>query len=247
MPDRQRLDVALEKRGLARSRARAADAIRRGTVMVNGRAALKPGQNVTEADEITIADPASRYVSRAALKLIAGLDAAGIGVEGRICLDLGASTGGFTQVLIERGAARVFAVDVGHDQLDPEVAENPSVIELEGTDARNLTRSEIPDPPDLLVCDASFISLEKLLPAALALCAARAEAVLLIKPQFEVGRENVGKGGIVRDRTAIDAAVSRVIGFMAEKGWRHLITAPSPIDGGDGNTEFIAAFACGKA
>lgn len=215
--------------------------------MVNGRAALKPGQNVAETDDITIADPASRYVSRAALKLIAGLDAAGIGVEGRICLDLGASTGGFTQVLLERGAARVFAVDVGHEQLAPEVAEHPTVINLEGMDARNLTRADIRDAPDLLVCDASFISLEKLLPAALGLCTSNAEAVLLIKPQFEVGRENIGKGGIVRDRTAIDAAVSRIIAFMAEKGWRHVNTVPSPIDGGDGNTEFIAAFERGEA
>jgi 23S rRNA (cytidine1920-2'-O)/16S rRNA (cytidine1409-2'-O)-methyltransferase len=192
---RIRLDQALEARGLLPSRARARDAILRGTVTVNGIVAQKPNQHVASADRIALDDPAAAYVSRAALKLVAGLDAGAIDPAGRICLDLGASTGGFTQVLLERGAARVYAVDVGHDQLHERIKADPRVISLEGVNGRDLTAELIPEPIQLIVSDVSFVSILKVIDPVLALAAPGAEAVILIKPQFEVGRENVGKGG----------------------------------------------------
>jgi len=242
MSDRIRLDLALEQRKLLPSRARARDAILRGTVTVNGIVAGKPHQMVAASDVIALDDPASRYVSRAALKLIAGLDAATINAEGTICLDVGSSTGGFTQVLIERGAAKVYAVDVGHDQLHQRLRGSNRVVSLEGVNARDLDREQIPEAIDLLVSDVSFVSVVKVLTAPLGLCRAGADAVILIKPQFEVGRENIGKGGIVTDPAAIDKAVADVIAFLAREGWDHRLSVPSPISGGDGNTETVAVF-----
>lgn len=241
MAERIRLDLALEQRGLAPSRARARDAILRGTVSVNGIVATKPGQLVADADRITLADPASGYVSRAALKLIAGLDAGDIPAEGKVCLDVGASTGGFTQVLVERGAAKIYAVDVGHGQLHERVASLQSVVAMEGTNARDLTSAMIPDPIDLLVCDISFVSVTKVLAAPLSLCRDGADAVILIKPQFEVGRENIGKGGIANE-AAIEGSVTAVVRFISDQGWTHVRSLPSPITGGDGNKENIALF-----
>lgn len=242
MTGRVRLDLALEARGLAPSRARARDAILRGTVTVNGVTAGKPGQLVGDADVLSISDPASGYVSRAALKLIAGLDAGGIEVAGKTCLDVGASTGGFTQVLLERGAAKVYAVDVGHGQLHPDVAGDHRVVSLEGTNARDLTRATISDPIDLLTCDVSFVSVTKVLGPALALCAPAADAVILVKPQFEAGREAVGKGGIVNDEAAVAASLAQVTAFMELEGWQRFAALPSPIAGGDGNREVVACF-----
>ena len=243
MSERMRLDQAIEARGLLPSRARARDAVKRGTVTVNGAIASKPHQMVGRDDIIALDDPAARYVSRAALKLIAGLDAASISPEAKICLDLGASTGGFTQVLLERGAGRVYAVDVGHEQLHDRLKGSNRVVSLEGVNGRDLDASLIPEPIALLVSDLSFVSVTKVIGPALELCTAHAEAIILIKPQFEVGRENVGRGGIVTDDAAIDRATNEVIAFMAAAGWRHLISVPSPIDGGDGNRETVAAFA----
>ena len=240
---RLRLDQALEQRGLSQSRARARDAVLRGTVRVNGTVIGKPSHPVAATDILTIDDPAGAYVSRAALKLAAGLDAGDIPVAGRICLDLGASTGGFAQVLAERGAARIYAVDVGHGQLSPRVAALPGIVALEGTNARDLTPALIPEPVDLVVCDISFVSVTKVLSAPLALCRRGADAVILIKPQFEVGREHVGKGGIVTDAAAITRAVDDVVAFMAGLGWSLRHTLPSPIAGGDGNKEIVALFA----
>lgn len=245
MNRRLRLDVALEARGLLPSRARARDAVLRGTVSVNGVAAAKPHQLVSDSDSISLDDPAARYVSRAALKLAAGLDAAAIAVAGRVCLDLGASTGGFTQLLLERGAARVHAVDVGHDQLHPAIAGDPRVVAFEGLNARDLTPSTIAGPIDLLVCDVSFVSVRKILAAPLALCRPGADAVILVKPQFEVGRDSIGRGGIVTDEAAIAAAAAGVVGFMADHGWRHRTSVASPIHGGDGNREIVAVFTRG--
>ena len=242
MPARLRLDLALEARGLMPSRARARDAILRGTVTVNGETATKPAQPVADSDTIILDDPAARYVSRAALKLLAGLDAGRIAVAGRVCLDLGASTGGFTQVLLERDAARVYAVDVGHGQLDPRIAADPRVVAIEGTNARDLTAEAIPDSIEVLTCDVSFVSVTKVLGAPLALCRPRADAVVLIKPQFEVGREHVGKKGIVTDTEATGHAVDDIVAFMAERGWSHRLSVASPIAGGDGNRETVAAF-----
>lgn len=242
MAERVRLDIALEARGLAQSRARARDAVLRGAVTVNGVVAAKPGQLVEHNDKIKVEDPASRYVSRAALKLIAGLDAGGFEVAGKVCLDLGASTGGFTQVLCDRRAAKIYAVDVGHDQLHDAVRARKQVVVLEGTNCKELTRELVPEPVELVVCDISFVSVTKVLEQPLALCREGAEAVILIKPQFEVGRDNIGKGGIVRDESTIAPAVEAVLDFMSAQGWTHLQSLPSPIAGGDGNKEVVALF-----
>jgi 23S rRNA (cytidine1920-2'-O)/16S rRNA (cytidine1409-2'-O)-methyltransferase len=242
LSERVRLDQALEARGLLPSRARARDAIRRGTVTVNGVVARKPHQPVAAEDRITLEDPAANYVSRAAPKLIAGLDAAHIAVAGRTCLDLGASTGGFTQVLLERDAARVYAVDVGRDQLHNNLRQDARVVSLEGMNGRDLDSETIPEPVGLLVCDVSFVSVTKVLTAPLSLCAAEADAVILIKPQFEVGRDNIGKGGIVTNENAVTQATVDVVAFMADAGWAHRLSLPSPIAGGDGNRETVAVF-----
>ncbi|MEO7223389.1 MAG: TlyA family RNA methyltransferase [Devosia sp.] len=242
MSARIRLDLALEQRGLAQSRARARDAVLRGTVTVNGTLATRPRKMVGDDDRLELDDPASGYVSRSALKLIAGLDAGRIEVAGKTCLDVGASTGGFTQVLVERGAAKVYAVDVGHGQLHPEIQALANVESLEGLNARDLTREIIPDPIDLLVCDVSFVSVTKVLTAPLVLCRPGADAVILIKPQFEVGRDNIGKGGIVTESSAIAQAAEDVVAFMGQQGWVHQQSLPSPISGGDGNKEIVALF-----
>lgn len=242
MAERVRLDIALEQRGLVQSRARGRDAVLRGTVRVNGVPALKPAAMVGPGDIVAIDDPANAYVSRAALKLLAGLDAGAIDVRGRLCLDLGASTGGFTQVLVERGAAKVYAVDVGHEQLHPIVRALPQVVALEGVNVKDLTPAQIPEPVDVVVCDISFVSIAKVLAPPLALCRPGADAVLLIKPQFEVGREHVGKGGIVSDGAAIADAEAGIVRFMAAEGWTHRASLPSPIAGGDGNKEIVALF-----
>ena len=242
MSERIRLDLALEQRGLVTSRARARDAILRGTVTVNGVTAVKQNHMVSKDDKLELSDPAANYVSRAALKLAAGLDAAGIIVTDKICADIGASTGGFTQVLMERGARRIYAVDVGHEQLHQRLKGSDRVVSMEGVNARDLTAEMIPEPIDLLVSDVSFVSVTKVLAAPLALCAPKAEAVILFKPQFEVGRKNVGKGGIVRSEEAIATALTEMIAFMAEQGFAHRLSIPSPITGGDGNTETVAIF-----
>lgn len=240
-----RLDMALEQRRLLPSRARARDAILRGTVTVNGEPAKKPNQMVSREDVIALDDPASRYVSRAALKLLAGLDAGEIEATGKTCLDVGSSTGGFTQVLLERGAEKVFAVDVGHEQLHRRLKGNRRVVSLEGTNARDLTRDEIPEPIDILVSDVSFVSVIKVLEAPLALCAARADAVILFKPQFEVGRDFVGGGGIVTDMEATARALGEAIAFVEAQGFVHRLSVDSPIAGGDGNQETVLVFSRG--
>ena len=242
MADRIRLDIALEQRGLAKSRSRARDAILRRTVTINGIVIDKPGQLVSTIDRVEIDDPAGAYVSRAALKLIAGLDAASISPTRRVCLDVGSSTGGFTQVLAERGAARIYAVDVGRDQLHADIRALPAVVSLEQTNARDLTSNEIPEPIDLLVCDVSFVSVTKVLDVPLAFCRPGADAVILIKPQFEVGRDAIGKGGVVTDAEAVDRATRDVVTFMARHGWDLRHALPSPIAGGDGNSETVAVF-----
>lgn len=245
MSGRLRLDLALEARGLLPSRARARDAILRGTVSVNGEPARKPNHMVGADDVITLDDPAAAYVSRAALKLVAGLEAGGVVVVGKRCLDVGSSTGGFTQVLLERGAAQVFAVDVGHDQLHPRLRADPRVTSLEGVNARELDAGLVPGPIDLLVCDISFVSVTKVLAAPLALCGPAAEAVILFKPQFEVGREFVGKGGIVTDAAATARALAEVVAFVVAEGLALRHQLPSPIAGGDGNRETVLVFGRG--
>src|SRR5437667_3579488 len=190
---RLRLDELLVARGLFASRSRARDAIERGTVTVDGAVARKQGQSVAPDCLIAIDDPAQAYVSRAALKLIAGLDRFGLNPFGSEALDIGASAGGFTQVLLEHGAAHVTAIDVGHGQVHPDIAGDPRVMVIEGLNARDLTAADLGDRvPDFLVCDVSFISLKLALPPALALAGEGARAFLLVKPQFEAGREAIG-------------------------------------------------------
>jgi 23S rRNA (cytidine1920-2'-O)/16S rRNA (cytidine1409-2'-O)-methyltransferase len=235
-----RLDVELVRRRLARSRAQARDLILRGAVTVEGSPADKAGRLVRGSDVISVSPTAAADLSRAAVKLRAALDEFGFAVTGRIALDIGASTGGFTQVLLERGAGRVFAVDVGRDQLQASLRVDRRVVCLEGVDARALTRDLVPDPINALVADVSFISLTKVLPAALALAGPRSWLVALVKPQFEVGRAGVGKGGIVRSAAERERALDLVRVFMAEQpGWRVVGSMVSPIAGGSGNVEFL--------
>ncbi|TJV53625.1 MAG: TlyA family RNA methyltransferase [Mesorhizobium sp.] len=238
---RLRLDELLVERGLFASRSRARDAIERGTVAVNGAVARKPGQAVAPDCRVAIDDPAQAYVSRAALKLIAGLDRFGLDPSGSEALDIGASTGGFTQVLLERGTAHVTAIDVGHGQIHPDIAGDPRVTVIEGLNARDLTTTDLGGRiPDFLVCDASFISLKLALPPALALAGKGASALLLVKPQFEAGREAIGKGGLLKDPSAAERIAVDLRDWLAGiSGWRVLGLHPSPIEGGDGNREFL--------
>jgi 23S rRNA (cytidine1920-2'-O)/16S rRNA (cytidine1409-2'-O)-methyltransferase len=237
----QRLDEALVARGLAQSRSRARDAILRGTVLVNGTAARKPSQGVFESDILKVEDAAQRYVSRAALKLLHGLDHFQIDVAGRHALDIGASTGGFTQVLLARGASHVTAVDVGHGQMVQHIADSPRVTSYENLNARDLTREEVPEAVDIIVTDVSFISLKLALPQALSLMSKGAELIALIKPQFEVGRERVGRGGIVSDPALHARVCEEIAAFLDQQGWTVKGIAPSPVEGGDGNVEFLIA------
>ena len=236
----KRLDMALVERGLAPTRARARDAILRGHVTIGGRLAAKPAQTVEDSAEIAVDDPAAAYVSRAALKLIAGLDRFGFSPNGRTALDLGASTGGFTQVLLERGARKVFAIDVGHGQLDPSLAADPRVVSREGLNARDLTLADIGEEVGAIVADVSFISLRLVLPPALRLAAPGAWGVFLVKPQFEAGRDAIGKGGIVRDAQLGERTAAELAAWLeTEMGWRTAGVILSPIEGGDGNREFL--------
>jgi 23S rRNA (cytidine1920-2'-O)/16S rRNA (cytidine1409-2'-O)-methyltransferase len=234
-----RLDQLLVARGLVPTRARARDAILRGAVRLAGKPAAKPGQDVAEDVDLTLSDPAADWVSRAALKLVAGLDDFGLDVTGRRCLDVGASTGGFTEVLLARGAAHVVAIDVGHGQLHPRLAADGRVTAIEGLNARDLAATDLPWPPEMVVADVSFISLTLALPPALALAAPGALGVFLIKPQFEVGRAGLGKGGLVRPDADVAGAIARVVDMVTAAGWETLGQIASPITGGDGNTEYV--------
>jgi len=237
---RQRLDVALVAAGFAPTRARARDLILRGFVRVNGALCDKPAQAVAPGATIQLADESPAFVSRGAEKLAAALDQFGFDPKGGVGLDIGASTGGFTQVLLGRGARKVYAVDVGHGQLHASLQNDPRVVSLESCDARRLTRHEVPEPPDLIVADVSFISLVKVLPAVLALAAPRAGLVALVKPQFELSPAEIGKGGIVRDEAARTRAVENVRAFIAaQAGWSVRGVVQSPILGGSGNVEFL--------
>jgi len=234
---KKRADQSLVERGLAESRARAKAAIEAGLVTAGGRPVKKASQPVADDAELR-ASPAHPYVSRGGLKLAAALDRFGIDPAGKVALDLGASTGGFSEVLLSRAAARVYAVDVGHGQLHPSLHGHERLVSLEATDARALDKRLIPEPIDLLVADVSFISLKLALPAAFALCAPHAELVVLVKPQFEAGRAHVKKG-IVRDEKVQAKVCAEIARFIAEAGWTILGQMPSPIAGGDGNREFL--------
>jgi 23S rRNA (cytidine1920-2'-O)/16S rRNA (cytidine1409-2'-O)-methyltransferase len=242
-PSPQRLDHLLLSLNLCASRSRARDAILRGTVTVDGKVVTKPGQTFPQTVDVQIADPAQDYVSRAALKLAAALDHFGLDPSGRNCLDVGASTGGFTEVLLQRGAAHVTAVDVGHDQMHPRIAADPRVTNLQGLNARNLSEDDLGgDDIAFIVSDVSFISLKLALPPALNLAEPGAICVLLVKPQFEAGREAIGKGGLLKDPQTGPAVAEELERWLRDDmEWTSLGLIPSPISGGDGNQEFLLA------
>jgi 23S rRNA (cytidine1920-2'-O)/16S rRNA (cytidine1409-2'-O)-methyltransferase len=235
-----RADAFLVERGYAKSRAEAQEAIAAGNVIANGRPVTKPSQRLNEMARIEYS-PAHPFVSRGALKLMAALDRFELSPRGLVALDLGASTGGFTEILLMRGAKKVFAVDVGHRQLDTRLAKDPRVVACEGLNARALSAKEIAEAPQAVVADVSFISLKLALPPALALAAKGARLVALVKPQFEVGRKFVGRGGIVKDAGARIRALVDIGFWLREQGWDVIGYMDSPITGGDGNREFLIA------
>jgi len=240
-PRGRRADILLVERGLATSRTEAQAAIAAGNVRADGKTVAKPAQMLGEAVELEY-EPMHPYVSRGALKLIAALDRFAISPKGLVCLDLGASTGGFTQVLLERGADKIYAADVGHGQIHPKLAGDARVVVIEGLNARVLNADHILESPSLIVVDVSFISLKLALPSALKLAKPAARLVALIKPQFEVGREKVGKGGIVRDERDRHATLEDISTWLTcEQRWIVDGTMDSPIAGGDGNREFFIA------
>ncbi len=234
---RQRADRLLVERGLFESRAKAQAAIEAGLVRAND-ATVRKASEVIAADATLRASAAHPYVSRAGVKLAAALDHFGFDPKSRICLDVGASTGGFTQVLLERGAKHITAVDVGHGQLHASLRERFEIVSLEGTDIRTLSPAQLGEPPDLIVVDVSFISLKLVLPAALALAKTPAQLGALIKPQFEAGRAAL-KRGVVRNAAVHATACEDISNFVTALGWRVLGILPSPITGGDGNAEFL--------
>jgi len=240
---RQRADRLLVERGLFESRAKAQAAIEAGLVTADDVAVRKPSDEIPTDAQLKAA-PAHPYVSRGGLKLVTALDHFGFDPKGHVCLDVGASTGGFTQVLLERGARRVYAVDVGRGQLHASLRERPGVVAMEETDIRTLSPARLGERPDLITVDVSFISLKLTLPAALALAQSHAQLVALIKPQFEAGPERVKKG-IVREESVRKAVCDDIAAFVTALGWRVLGVIPSPIKGGDGNVEFLLGAARG--
>lgn len=238
---RTRIDAALAERGMFPSRTSAATAVRAGAVRIglDGPIALRPSQLVEPGAELIVAE-GPRYVSRGGIKLENALATLAIDVTGLDCLDVGASTGGFTDCLLQRGAARVAAVDVAYGQLDAGLRDDSRVTVIERLNARDLTPADLPFEPGLAVVDVSFISLTKILPAAFRVLLEGGSVICLIKPQFELEREDIGKGGIVRDPALHERAVEKIRAFVAESGreWRGVID--SPITGTDGNREFLA-------
>src|SRR5438105_7862079 len=240
MPTKHRADQLLVEQGLAESRARAQALILAGLVSAGGRRIDKPGTALAEDAELTLAGRDHPWVSRGEVKLAFALDDFAIDPAGMIALDIGASTGGFTDVLLAKGAARVHAVDVGRGQLAWKLRQDPRVVVHEGVNARYLSRAEIPEPIDFVSCDASFIGLATLLPAPLALTTANAALVALIKPQFEAGPSDVRKGGVVRDPAIHRAVCERIADWVgAQPGQRALGITESPITGPAGNHEFL--------
>jgi 23S rRNA (cytidine1920-2'-O)/16S rRNA (cytidine1409-2'-O)-methyltransferase len=240
---RQRLDQRLVELGLAPSRARAQAMIRAGIVRVDGAPADKPSAGVSATSVIALAEDDHPYVSRGGLKLVAALDDLAVDPAGLVVADVGASTGGFTDCVLRRGALRVYAIDVGHDQLHPRLRDDPRVVNMEGVNARGLTAESLPEPVELVVVDASFIGLAKLLPALAALLAPTGRVLALVKPQFELGPELVGKGGVVRDEGLRARALTGVIDEARTLGLTCLGHTDCRVPGPEGNRELFALFA----
>ena len=234
-----RLDRLLVERGLVESRERAQALILAGQVLVNGKKAAKPGQTVAPDADLKVAGPALKYASRAGPKLEAALDRFSLDVRGKTCLDVGASTGGFTDCLLQRGAARVYAVDVGTGQLDWKLRQDSRVVVRERVNARYLSWETIGEAVDLVTCDVSFISVTLILPALAQFLRGESHMMVLAKPQFEAGREQVGKGGIVRDPEVHKQVVEKVSRAILDLGFRHVEWMESPVPGAEGNREFL--------
>jgi 23S rRNA (cytidine1920-2'-O)/16S rRNA (cytidine1409-2'-O)-methyltransferase len=236
---KQRLDLLLVQRGLAASRERAGALVLSGVVLVNGRPAQKAGTPVPDDAEITLKAPDHPYVGRGGIKLAHALDTFGIAVEGREALDIGASTGGFTDVLLKRGARRVVALDVGHGQLDWQLRNDPRVVVIERANARSLDPTDLPAPVDLVTIDVSFISLRHIFPRVPPLLSRGADVVALVKPQFEAGRAEVGRKGVIRDPAVQARVVEEAARAAAEVGLVRAAMTESPITGETGNREFF--------
>ncbi len=236
---RRRLDAELVRRGLVESRARAVEAIRAGRVLVDGAPTATPARRVATAEPITVTGPRPRFVSRGGDKLAGALRRFDVDVTGRRALDAGASTGGFTDCLLQAGAARVYAVDVGRGQLAWSLRSDPRVVVLERTNVRSLAPEQLDGPVDVVTADLSFISLLTVAPALVRCADDRADILLLVKPQFEAGRGDVGKGGIVRDAAVHRRVVGHVAAGLAAAGLPVVGVMPSPRRGPDGNTEFV--------
>jgi 23S rRNA (cytidine1920-2'-O)/16S rRNA (cytidine1409-2'-O)-methyltransferase len=238
---RLRLDEALVQRGLYATRSRARDAVIRGKVLVAGKAVVKPGHAVAPGTPIEVEGEGRAYVSRGALKLIHALDHFGWSPKGLSALDIGASTGGFTEVLLERGARHVTAIDSGHGQFADGLRHDPRVTLIEGLNARDLTIGHLEEPPQFVTADVSFISLKLALLASLDLAEPGARLLALVKPQFEVGREGLGKSGIVRSAALHREVCDDIAAWLRSRGWQVAGLTPSPIEGADGNREFFIA------
>ena len=241
MSDKKRVDVALVERGLAQSREKAQALVMSGVVYIGENKVDKASAQVTPEDELIVRQTGTGYVSRGALKLEKGLAVFGVEAKDRVAMDLGASTGGFTDVLLQNGAAHVYAIDVGYGQLDWKLRNDPRVTVMERTNARYLTADDLPLRPTLGVMDVSFISITKILPAAAAIMGENGEFISLIKPQFEAGRDRVGKKGVVRDAQVHLDVVKEILHFIdADMGWTTQNLSFSPIKGPEGNIEFLA-------
>jgi len=234
---RKRIDLLLVERGLFESRARARAAIEAGLVSANDKQVLKASETFS-LDAALQAQPAHPFVSRGGVKLAGALEQYPIPIEDHVCLDVGASTGGFTEVLLANGASVVFAIDVGHGQLHPSLHDHPKIVSMEATDIRSLEGKRLPARPDVVVIDVSFISLKAVLPVALSLAAAPMHLLALIKPQFEATRKH-SKRGIVRDAAVHQEVCNEIAAFAASLGCTDIQVFPSPIAGGDGNVEFF--------
>jgi 23S rRNA (cytidine1920-2'-O)/16S rRNA (cytidine1409-2'-O)-methyltransferase len=234
----QRADLYLVANGYYESRARAQAAIKAGLVKVDGKRLKKASEKLSDLNEIS-AKAEHPWVSRGGLKFAYALKEFGVSVEGKTCLDVGASTGGFSDVLRQKGAAKIYAVDVGHGQLHASLHDVPEIISMEGQDARDLTAANFDTKPQLIVCDASFISCMKVLERPLTLAATSAELVTLVKPQFEVGKAGIKRGGLVKSESLALQALSDVSAWVTKQGWHVVATCRSPIKGGSGNTEYL--------
>lgn len=235
-----RIDVALTQRGLCKSRSRAKVLLKEGQVLLNGQVCTKPSVMVQDTDTLTLAAEDDGYVGRGGLKLEEALRRFPVSPEGRVCLDVGASTGGFTDCMLRSGALMVYAVDVGHDQLDASLRNHPQVVNLEGTDIRLLESTRFARKPGFCSIDVSFISLQLILPSVHALLEDGADCVVLIKPQFEAGKSNIGKKGVVKSAKVHVQVLEQVLGFARSIGFSVQGLCPSPIRGGSGNAEYLA-------